>query len=112
MTFLTNPVVKDTAPLSMSMEQEGPFSILHFKMHRRVGSARYVQLGLAGSSDMLGAWEPIPPTEWFAGVDMDGDDDSRPESESMEFQLYEYHPAGLPKGYFYRVQSTVLPGGP
>ena len=112
MTFLTNPVVQDTAPLSMTMEQEGPFSILNFKMHRRVGSERYVQLGLAGSTNMLGAWEPIPPTEWFAAVDVDGDDDSRPESESVEFQLYEYHPGGLPKGHFYRVQSSVLPGTP
>ena len=85
---------------------------MHFKMHRRVGSERYVQLGLAGTSDLMAAWQSIPSTQWFAGVDIDGDDDRRPESESVDFELYEYHPGGLPKGYFYRVQSSVLPVQP
>ena len=112
MALLTNALVKDTVPLSMKMEKEGPFSILQFKMHRRVGSERYVQLGLAGSNNLMAAWQPIPPTEWFAGVDLDGNDDGRPETESVDFQLFEYHPGGLPKGHFYRVQSSMLPSAP
>ncbi len=110
MAFLTNPKVPDAPKVEVSLEQDDPFSIVRLVMKRRAGSQAFVDLAPVMNADLLSAWQPVPPADWTSDINPHGDDDGRPETDTVEFHLYGYHPEGLPTKAFYRIQSKKRPG--
>ncbi|WAC18397.1 chitobiase/beta-hexosaminidase C-terminal domain-containing protein [Luteolibacter sp. SL250] len=110
MAFLTNPQVPDQPKVDVSLQIDDPFSIVRLVTKRRVGSQAFVDLAPEFSADLLSAWQPAPPADWTSDINPRGDDDGRPETETVEFLLYGYHPEGLPDKAFYRIQSKKRPG--
>jgi len=109
MALMTNPLQKDQVPLRFSTERNDPFAIVRMSLHRRTGSEAFVDLRLQRNADLAGAWQAIPQTDYSAAVDAEGDDDGRAETQSIDFDIFEYHPAGLPDDYFYRIESIKRP---
>jgi hypothetical protein len=106
MVFLTNPLVADSVPLNVDVNLQGLSSIVHLKLHRRVGSDQYVDFDIASNGDLNGPWQTVNRLDWRAYADMTGDDDGRAETESIDFYLFETSPSGIPARKFYRVEST------
>jgi hypothetical protein len=109
MAFLTNPLQKDAPKVTFEIQRFDPFAIVKLRMHRRTGSNTFVDLGLQRAENLNGPWASIPQLDWSAFVDPTGDDDGRPETELMEFEIYEFHPESVPNRAFYRIDSTPKP---
>jgi hypothetical protein len=62
---------------------------------------------LARSLDLAQPWEQVNRWDWDALIDGNGDDDGRPETEEMDFYLFELYPDGTPARKFYRVESAT-----
>ena len=112
MAFLTDPLVKDGVPVTIQVEREDPFAIIHLGFKRRMGSDAYVKFGVRRSPTLVDAWEAVPQVDMSSSIDASGDTDGRPETQDMRFTVFEYHEGGLPAGYFYRIQSTAKPAKP
>ncbi|MBB5353237.1 hypothetical protein HNR46_003492 [Haloferula luteola] len=108
MVFLTQPLGADAIPLRFGHVMQPPFITTTMSVHRRVGSDAYVQI-YPRWGDLPGPWQRVPVTDYSATIDADGDDDGRPESERIDFQLFEYFPDGLPATRFYQVESVENP---
>ena len=108
MVFLTNPLGRDRIPVDFDLEQAPPFQIPTLRVHRRVGSEQYVDL-FVRRGGLITPMHRVPATDFSASVDPEGDDDGRPESERIDFQIYEYFPGGIPRSRFYDVESAEKP---
>ncbi|MFC0018250.1 chitobiase/beta-hexosaminidase C-terminal domain-containing protein [Roseibacillus persicicus] len=106
MAMLTNPLTDDEPPIAIELSEQGSFRLVQITMHRRKGSEDYVEFAPQRSSDIGGGWEEIPSFDWNASIDLFGDDDGRPETESMDFTIFEFDPAELPEKYFFRLNAT------
>jgi hypothetical protein len=107
MAFLTNPLAKDDATIRCEVFRSKPFTVTKLNLHRRTGSDRYVEFDLARSLDLAQPWEQVNRWDWDALIDGNGDDDGRPETEEMDFYLFELYPDGTPARKFYRVESAT-----
>ena len=112
MALLTNPLQPDEVPVTFNIQQIDPFAVVKLGVKRRKGSEQFVDLGIERSFNLLEAWEPLPPVSWSAAVDAAGDDDGLPHTESIDVEIFEYYPEGLPDKAFYRFQSTPKPATP
>jgi hypothetical protein len=106
MAFLTNPLAADRVPLKLDVNISDPFAVVHLNMRRRAGSVQYVDLDIASSGNLNGPWQKASRLDWSAFADLAGDDDKRPETEAIDFYLYELYPAQVPARKFYRVEAT------
>ncbi len=106
MALLTNPLAKDSVPVEMSVEMEDPFGSIRLRTHRRKGSDVFVNLGLERSGSLTGDWQNVPAVDWNATIDANGDDDGKPHTESVDFELFEFYPDGIPSKRFYRLESS------
>lgn len=106
MALLTHPLQKDQVPVAFSAQVNHPFATMNLRIHRRKGSEAFVDLGVQKSTSLTGAWQAVPRTDWGASIDANGDDDGRGETESVDFEVFEYHPEGMPARGFYRIDST------
>ena len=112
MAFLTDPLKPDQVPMTFELQDMPPFAVIKLGIHRRIGADQFVDLGIQRSFNLVDLWEPVPPVSWSANVDVRGDDDGLPHTESIDFNVFEYHPDGLPDKAFYRFQSTRKPASP
>ena len=112
MAFLTDPLQKDQVPVAIQVNREDPFSTVQLGFKRRKGSEAYVKFGVSSSPTLVDAWMAVPQVDMTSSIDASGDTDGRPETEDMIFSILEYHPGGLPAGYFYRIDSTAKPAKP
>jgi len=110
--FLANPLAKDEVPITIRSEREDPFATVHLGFKRRKGSDSYVNFGVSRGATLVDAWQKVPGVDMRSTIDAAGDTDGRPETEDMNFSIFEYHEGGLPAGYFYRIQSTAKPVRP
>ena len=106
MALLTHPLKKDQVPVAFNAQVNGQFATMSLRVHRRKGSEAFVDLGVQKSTNLMEAWQAVPRTEWGASVDARGDDDGRAETESVDFEVFEFHPDGMPARGFYRIDST------
>jgi len=110
MAFLTNPKSQDRPKVEVSVQKDDPFSIVRLVTKRRAGSQAFVDLSPEMNANLLSAWQPVPPADWTTDINPRGDDDGRPETDTVEFLIYGYHPEGVPNKAFYRIQSKKRPG--
>ena len=95
--------------MAIEVERLDPFAIVKLRTHRRTGSNAFVNFGLQRSTLLHNDWANVSPLDWTAFIDPTGNEDGRPETELMEFEIYEFHPDGMPDRAFYRIQSTRKP---
>jgi hypothetical protein len=110
MAWLTHPLRPDTVPVDIIVEREDPFIWVQLSAHRRAGSEEFVDFGALEAPAPGGPWQVVPDYAWFHGIDADGDDDGRSETERMDFHIFDFHPDGLPPRRFYQLESKLTPG--
>ena len=110
MAFLTDPNVRDTPALELSsLQQEDPLGRIDLRIHRRRGSEQFVELFPTRNLSLEQAWENIPNSDLSVLLDAQGDDDERPETESIDFSIFEIYPSGIPEQSFYRIEARQTP---
>jgi hypothetical protein len=107
MALLTHPLKQDAAPVGIQVTRNDPFATIRLNIHRRKGSEQYLNFDLASSPNLNGPWQRADRLDWSAFTDAAGDDDSRPETEEVDFELFKFYPSGVPCGYFYRIETTL-----
>jgi hypothetical protein len=110
MAWLTHPLRVDHVPVEVVVDREDPFAVIQISARRRAGSEAFVEFGVLQAPSPAGPWQPVAPAAWYDLIDLYGDDDGRPETERLDFHVYEFHPDGLPGRYFYQLESTLAPG--
>jgi len=105
MALLTDPLVPDEVPVEFELVREQQVTSVRLKIHRRVGSQDFVNLGVQSSANSLEGWLPVLPANVSVSINPDGDDDARPETEAVRFDFFQFHPLGVPRSQFYRVES-------
>ena len=105
MALLTDPLVADQVPVEFEFERSDPFGIAKLKVHLRAGSQAFVDLGIQSSANPAAGWALVPPANWSASVNPFGNEDGRAETEAVYFNIFEFHPDGLPEKSFYRIET-------
>ncbi|MEM9079603.1 MAG: CARDB domain-containing protein [Verrucomicrobiota bacterium] len=109
-TFLTNPFVKDFVPIDIKHVSHPNFSTTTLTVHRRVGSHEYTRLRPLSSPDLTPeSWSPINPRDWNALIDIRGDDDNNPLSESVDISIFDLQTPTGPARNFFRIESYLEP---
>ena len=110
MTFLTNPLVPDSAPLGVKLEDFGDVSVTTLSVLRRTGSNELTALAPLFSPDLTpGSWSPVPLSDWTAVVVAEGDSDGNPNTQLIDISIIRAHPGGSPPEEFYQIESSVKP---
>lgn len=106
MTFLTDPTRKDQVPIEIALNRLGNVSIATVRVRRRVGSHAFTRLRPQRSSD-LESWNPVPLRDFAALVDVAGDDDNNPLTETVNILIFNAN--GILNSGYYRIESALEP---
>jgi hypothetical protein len=106
LALLTHPLVPDSPRVGVQVDLADPVAMIGLDLHRRKGSEQYVEFDLASSPAPNGPWQRANRADWSAFIDAVGDDDGRPETEKVDFSLFEFYTSGVPQRNFYRIETT------
>ncbi|GAA5481053.1 fibronectin type III domain-containing protein [Haloferula sargassicola] len=110
MAFLTDPNRRDRPQVEITgYERTGSFGRVDLRIHRRRGSESMVRMLPRRNGGLETGWQAIPMVDWTASSDAAGDDDGRPETERVDFSIYEFYPSPVPDRSFYRIESEEIP---
>ena len=114
MALLTDPNEADSPPLELNFFQaEGAFGQIGLQIYRRTGSEQFVDLFPERNLTLEDGWSVIPRQDWSARVDPLGDNDGRPETQLIDFSIFEFYPEGSPpERSFYRIEASETPSQP
>ncbi|MCC5839216.1 MAG: chitobiase/beta-hexosaminidase C-terminal domain-containing protein [Opitutales bacterium] len=105
MALLTNPLGEDSAPVRLEISRSGNLQLVNLRFDRRTGSQNFVDFRVRRAASLGGPWEVVPPSQIFAYLNRRGNEDGRPETETVDFDVPELHPNGFPERSFYRIET-------